>query len=88
MTSKDLNDLFRRLEQAVRDSDNLDDKGRQRLRDLEQEIRSALEQPTGGARLKSASLNLKAAIEEFEISHSMLTEILGDALTILNNAGI
>jgi predicted translin family RNA/ssDNA-binding protein len=84
MNNKELENLLEKLHAELDAADNLDEKGRQLLRDIEKDISEVLQRSDRGSVLE----RLREAIKQFEVSHPALTSMLSEISTILSNAGI
>jgi hypothetical protein len=86
MNDPELRKLLEQLHNEIENTETVDEKGQELLRDLSEHIRVLLvrsEQP------QPSSINsLEASIDYFEISHPTLTATLTQLLQILSNAGI
>ena len=90
MTDDDLRQKLEQLHDEIQNVDQVDDKGRALLRDVDGHIRELL------ARSEKAELQpkpgltrgLEDSIRYFEVTHPTLTAALSDLLTALSNAGI
>lgn len=87
MTDPTLRDLFGKLHDELQRVESVDDKGRDLLRDLDDDIRALLER-SGEARSDSIAKSLQSAMDHFEITHPKLTMALSEMMNALNNAGI
>jgi predicted translin family RNA/ssDNA-binding protein len=84
MNKKELENLLEKLHAELDAADNLDEKGRQLLRDIDKDISEVLQRSDRGSVLE----RLREAIKQFEVSHPALTSMLSEISTILSNAGI
>ncbi|NWG07331.1 MAG: DUF4404 family protein [Chloroflexi bacterium] len=88
MTDKNLSKLLEQLHDELGKVDAVDDKGRELLRSLDDDIRKLLERSEGAQTDESMLERLQDAIDHFEITHPNLTSALSHMMTILSNAGI
>ena len=90
MTDDELRRKLEQLHEEIEGIDQVDERGRALLRDVDGDIRDLL------ARSEQAELapregmtsGLENAIRHFEVTHPTLTAALSDLLTALSNAGI
>lgn len=87
MTDETLRDLLGKLHKELQRIESVDEKGRELLRELDDDIRALLER-SGESRGNSILARLQAAIDHFEITHPKLTMALSEMMTALSNAGI
>ena len=90
MDNKDLHQALKQVSEEVDKTENVDDKGRQLLQDLDGHVRQLLEEPEEAAKQPRPEMKsgLEEAIRHFEVTHPALTAALSDLLTALSNAGI
>jgi len=86
-------ELRRRLEELhdqIEHTEQVDERGRVLLRDLDGHIKELLARSEHAEVLPKPGLTrgLEDAIRHFEVTHPTLTEALSDLLTALSNAGI
>lgn len=86
-------ELRRRLEELhdqIEHTEQLDEKGRVLLRDVDGHIRELLARSEHAEMRSRPGMRrgLEDAIRYFEVTHPTLTEALSDLLTALSNAGI
>jgi hypothetical protein len=81
---KDLHQALEHVHDEVSRTEDLDDKGRQLLGELDGHIRDLL----NGSEAVAMKSSLEQAIRHFEVTHPTLTEALSDLLTALSNAGV
>ncbi len=90
MADEELRRKLEELHDQIEHTDQVDEKGRVLLRDVDGHVRELL------ARSEQAEIKprpgmtrgLEDAIRHFEVTHPTLTEALSDLLTALSNAGI
>jgi hypothetical protein len=87
MDARKFEELLKKIQDEIGNTDRLDDKGRTLLQDLEQDIRELLER-TGSQPGNPAMQRIRDAITHFEVTHPTLTAALSELSTILGNAGI
>lgn len=88
MTEKKLSKLLEQLHDELGKTEAIDDKGRELLRSLDEDIRKFLERSEDAQTDESMLERLQDAIDHFEITHPNLTSALSHMMTILSNAGI
>lgn len=90
MNDQDNHKLLENLQREIEQTEPTDEKGREILRHLKDDIRAYQErsEEDQGRSNESLSKNLKKAIDHFEITHPTLTLMLSQMLNILSNAGI
>lgn len=90
MADKKLLKLLEQLHAEIERTKQVDDKGKELLRDLDGHIRELLSR-SGDAPIQpqpTLARGLEVSIKHFELTHPTLTMALSDLLTALNNAGI
>lgn len=87
MNGQKLDELLEQLRKEIEHVEQVDEKGRELLRELSADIRDLLEREKGG---QTASMlgKVKQALEHFEVTHPDLTAALANVSAILSNAGI
>ncbi len=90
MDEKNLSQLLEEVHNERAKTKAVDEKGRELLRDLKNDIQTLLqeqerEEPTAD---ESMLERLEDSIEHFEESHPDLTSTLSKLINVLNNAGI
>ena len=88
MSDKNLSELLEELRKELGKPREMDEKGRQMLRNLDAEIQRQLLRSEGRDPDETFLDGLQEAIDHFEDSHPHLTSALSHMLTILSNAGI
>lgn len=90
MNDNRLRDLLDGLHDELQHVENLDEKGRALLRDLDGDIRDLLERSGDGGRGSNESIlgRLQSVMDHFEITHPKLVTLLSEMLSALSNAGI
>ena len=90
MADEELRRKLEELHDQIEQTDQVDEKGRALLRDVDGHVRELLSrsehapvQPKPGF-----TRGLEDAMRYFEVTHPTLTEALSDLLTALSNAGI
>jgi hypothetical protein len=86
MSDPELRKLLEQLHSEIENTETVDEKGQELLRDLSEHIRVVLARSEQPRPVKIEGL--EASIEYFEISHPTLTTTLTELLRILGNAGI
>jgi predicted nucleic acid-binding Zn-ribbon protein len=91
MDEKQIRKHLEELHGEIEHTENVDERERDLLRDLKNDIRELLERSDSGGRVQAepATLErLEEAIATLEASHPDLTNMLSQALNTLSNAGI
>lgn len=88
MAEKNLTKLLEQLHTELGRTRDVDEKGRELLRDLNADIESLLERSESPKSDDSLLERLQDTIDHFEATHPTLTSALSHLLTALNNAGI
>jgi hypothetical protein len=90
MVDPELNELLEQLHSEIENTETVDEKGQELLRDIGTDIRDLLERSEGSHMQVRASTiqNLEDSIEYLEITHPTLTTILSRVLEILGGAGV
>jgi hypothetical protein len=90
MADPELNELLEQLHSEIENTETVDEKGQELLRDIGADIRDLLERSEGSHLQVRASTiqNLEDSIEYLEITHPTLTTILSRVLEILGGAGV
>ena len=89
--NQDLHELLERLNNELEQTESVDERGHEMLRNLDADIRRRLEDSeTNKEADEDDSLleRLGSTIEHFEETHPALTLTLSEMMTILSNAGI
>ena len=84
MNDHELEELLGKLHAELESMESVDEKDMQLLRGIEKDISELMQR----ADRDSVSQRLREAIEQFEVSHPTLTDMLSKISTILSNAGI
>jgi len=89
MAEKKLTQLLEQLHQELAGTQAVDEKGRDLLRALNDDIQNLLERSEEADSDDDSLLErLQDTIDHFEITHPTLTSALSQLLTTLNNVGI
>ncbi|HEX8992272.1 MAG TPA: DUF4404 family protein [Anaerolineales bacterium] len=90
MGDEELRRKLQELHDEIENLDQVDEKGRALLRDLDDHIRNLLarSEPAESKPKPAMRRSLEDAIRHFEVTHPALTEALSDLLTALSNAGV
>lgn len=89
MAEKKLTQLLEQLHQELAGTQAVDEKGRDLLRALNDDIQNLLERSEEADSDDNSLLErLQDTIDHFEITHPTLTSALAQLLTALNNVGI
>jgi hypothetical protein len=90
MADEELRSKLEQLHDEIAKMDQVDDKGRVLLQDVDGHIRDLLarSEPAELEPRPDLTRGLENAIRHFEVSHPTLTAALSDLLTALSNAGI
>jgi hypothetical protein len=85
MDDQELHDLLEKAHAQIERTETIDEKGRELLRDLDEDIRRLLdssENPSGVVD------RLENTIQHFEVDHPVFTATLNQIMEILSAAGI
>jgi len=84
-----LRELLEKLQNELKNVDTTDEAGRERVRQLNEDIRSLLAR-SGGEEEEDESMleRFQDSIDHFEDTYPQLTLMLSQMMTILSNAGI
>jgi hypothetical protein len=85
MSNQELRDLLEKVHAEIERTDTVDDKGRELLRDLDSDIQRLLESPENS---DGAIEQIEYAIQQFEVTHPVITTMLNRLMEILSGAGI
>jgi predicted outer membrane protein len=88
MTGKKITQLLEELREELAGTEAVDEKGRDLLQALDQDIHSLLERSEEGGSDDTLLERLQETIDHFEVSHPALTSAVSNLLTSLSNAGI
>lgn len=88
MTENRITQLLEQLHQELDNVEVVDEKGRELLRALDEDIRGLLERTEHAAPDAPLLKRLQTTMAHFESSHPALTSALSQMLNALNNAGI
>jgi hypothetical protein len=90
MDNQELRKLLEQLHGEIENTDTVDEKGQELLRDLGGDIQQLLNRSEGDQLQPDPSIltSLEKTIDHLEITHPTLTLTLSKLMTILNNAGI
>ena len=88
MTDEKLSNLLEQLHNELDGTEAVDEKGRELLRALNEDIEELLERSEPGASEDSLLERWQDAVDHFEDTHPELTSVLSRIMTALNNAGI
>jgi uncharacterized protein YigA (DUF484 family) len=84
MNNEELTQLLEKLHAELDGMENVDEKSRQLLNDLEKDINELLDRSDHDTLLE----RLDDAVDEFEVKYPSLTTMLSEISRILSNAGI
>jgi hypothetical protein len=89
MEAKELQKLLEQLHAEIENTESIDDKGRELLRELGSDIRDLLARSEEG-QLQQHSLlgRLEESISYLEVTHPTLTNTIARVMESLSNAGI
>ena len=87
MTDQDLHELLERLRLQLEQAKSLDEKEREQLQRLNDDIDALLKRSEGQVN-ENLMRRLQDSIDYFEVAHPTLTRTLSEMMTILSNAGI
>ncbi len=88
MDEKNLSQLLEEVHNELANTKAVDERGRELLRNLKNDIETLLQEPEEGAADESMLERLEDSIGHFEESHPDLTSLLSNLINVLNNAGI
>jgi cob(I)alamin adenosyltransferase len=90
MDDQELRSLLERLHREIEHNQPLDEKERELLQQLGEDIHELLARPEGKGTQAEASMikRLEESIDHYEITYPDLTLLLNELLAILSNAGI
>ena len=89
MTDQNLRELLEKLHNALERTEATDEAERERLRQLEADIRTLLERSGEKTAADESMLErFQDSIDHFEATHPDLTMMISQMMTILSNAGI
>jgi hypothetical protein len=89
MTDQNLRELLEKIHKELDQLEVTDEAGRERLRQLDEDIRSLLERSDEMEETDEPMLErLQDAIDHFETTYPRFTMMLSQMMTILSNAGI
>ena len=89
MTDQNLRELLEKLHHELEGTEAVDERGREILHHLDDDIRSLLKRSGEKAEADESLLErLQDSIDHFEVTHPRLTTMLSQMMTILSNAGI
>jgi hypothetical protein len=90
MDDQELKSLLERLHTEIEQNETVDEKERELLQHLGDDIRALLARSEGEEAQAAPSIigHLEESIEHYEITHPELTLMLSKLLSILSNAGI
>ena len=89
MTDQNLHELLEKLQKELKHTEAADEAGRERLRQLKEDIRQLRERSGEKEETDESMLErFQEAMDHFEASHPQLTMMLSQMMTILSNAGI
>jgi len=82
--------LLQELHDEINNTETVDEKGSELLRDLEGDIRALLERSEEQPMQMHPSVvqRLESAVDHFEVTHPVLTTLISKLLASLSNAGI
>jgi len=84
MENQELDKLLQQLQDEIKNTQVVDEKGTELLRGLEADIHRLLNQPASQPETGS----LQEALTHFEVTHPKLTALIARLLESLSNAGI
>ncbi len=90
MDDKELRTLLQQLQDEISKTPAVDEKGRQMLQSLDEDIRALLQRSAGQPAQANPAINqrLSSALYHFEATHPILTRLLSELMETLSNAGI
>lgn len=84
---RSLREILDELHRALESAPEIGDEGRSALRQAAEDIREALEEPSG-EQAESLKEQLTNALERFEESHPQLTALVGRIADALSDIGV
>jgi len=90
MDNKELRNSLQQIQAEIKNTQTVDDKGSDLLRDLDGDIRSLLDRSEEDLMQLHPSVvqRMEGALYHFEVSHPSLTTLISRLLDSLSNAGI
>ncbi|HEY5271072.1 MAG TPA: DUF4404 family protein [Anaerolineales bacterium] len=90
MDNEELRKLLQQLHDEIKNTQTVDEKGSELLRDLEGDLRALLERSEENPVQLHPSIvqRMEGALNHFEATHSDLTMLISKLLDSLSNAGI
>lgn len=90
MENKELRDLLSELHAEIENAHEVDEKGLELLRHLNEDITVLLERSEGNPSPTNPSItrNLENTLSHFEVTHPSLTELISKLLESLSSSGI
>lgn len=90
MDDKELRKLLLQLHDEIKNTQSVDEKGSELLRDLDGDIQDLLVRSEENPAQSHPSLvqRLEGALDHFEVTHPSLTTLISNLLDTLSNAGI
>jgi hypothetical protein len=90
MDNNELRKLLLQLHDEIKNTQSVDEKGSELLRDLDGDIQDLLERSEENPVQLHPTLvqRLKGALDHFEVTHTSLTTLISNLLDTLSNAGI
>jgi hypothetical protein len=90
MENNELRSLLTKLHEEIKNTQEVDEKGLELLRDLEADIAALLERSDENPEPLQPSVfkNMEEAVVHFEVTHPTLTEQVAKISEILSGAGI
>jgi hypothetical protein len=90
MENSELSKLLQQLHDEIKNTEAVDDKGADLLRDLDGDIHALLERlgQTPEPLEPSNVQRLEDVVQHFEVTHPTLTELISKILLSLSNSGI
>ncbi len=85
MNNQELHDLLVKVHDEIEQTDAIDEKSRELLRDLDEHIRNLIE---GEPHAAGVAEQLEFAIQHFEVTHPVFSKLLTRLMEILSGAGI
>jgi hypothetical protein len=90
MENKELRDLLSELHAEIENTHEVDEKGLELLRHLNEDITVLLDRSEGNPASTNQSItsNLENTLSHFEVTHPSLTELISKLLESLSSSGI
>jgi len=88
MDNNELRTMLEQLHGEIEHTDSIDEKGRELLRELGEDIRELLNRTSGEKPQPTMIKRMEDSISYLEVTHPTLTSTISNLLDTLSNAGI